>query len=156
IGVVSPGDVPLLAQVPGGEVEVVTREAHAALNFGEADLRIEGIGTALVVEDGEHGETAIEFALDVVYEIDGLGERNLAGGLLALIVSIVFGAPFGIGENVVGGFQQEELFGIASIGIVGVKARRKVAVHTMNRLVICVGADLEKLVVVQRLSRFEH
>ena len=80
IGVVGAGDESLLAEVPGGEVEVVAGEAHAVLDFSEADLGVEGVGAALVIEDSEDGKAAVELALHLVHEVDGSGERDVAKG----------------------------------------------------------------------------
>src|SRR5262249_41989482 len=107
VRVVGSGDVSLLGQVPGGEVEIVAWEPHALFDLGEAYLRVEGVGAALVVEHSKNRETPIELALHLVHEVNRLRERGADGALL-LIVAIVFRSAVRIGEHVVGGFEQEE------------------------------------------------
>ena len=46
-----------------------------------------------------------------------------------------------------------ELLGAAGVAIIGMIAVRQYAVHAMNRVRVGVGADLERLVLIDKVSQ---
>jgi len=76
---------------------------------------------AAVVEHGKEGRAAIELAIVLVHEINAGRQRRFFSGF-ELTLPVVFGATVGIGKDVIGCLQHEELFRIAGDRVVRMEA----------------------------------
>jgi len=97
------------------------------------------------------GEYIAQPAPPTAGKIDGSGQGNRFGRLL-LASGIVFGAKSWIGQHLIGLLQQNELFNIAGLRVVRVKAGRQKSINAVNCFALGIGADLKELVVIWKIQ----
>src|SRR4051794_23440970 len=115
------------------------RKRHSLFKIEYRQSGAFGRTAAAFIQERQHSQTAIARAVEPVYEVLVLEDRQRAL-LTGAVEPIVFGAVLRTAQRLVGLLQQEKSLRVPSARIVRMKPARHHAIYASDGLHICITA----------------